>query len=152
MRSDRLGEMMAGTDPENGGQTGERQGLDCKAGENGVAGRTGLRRRRLVQGASIMAPAILTLHSGRAWAASSCGNGFPADHPRLNSLQQRAEQFQERDPLDWQLPPEARGLPPSSQANPNGNAQGRPFRPRWNEFEEATEVSASCAASANFTV
>lgn len=145
----RLGNIMAGTDREHGGQSGERQPVG--ASETDTASRRGVKRRRIVKGASIMAPAILTLHSGRAWAASTCQNALPGDYPRMDALRRRlSERFQEQDPLDWELPPEARGLPPSSQANPNGNAQGRPFRPGGNEFDEIAEVSASCAASANF--
>jgi hypothetical protein len=56
------------TDPKDG----DRSGGDNANGTDMLTPR-GVKRRRIGKAASTMAPAILTLHSGRAWAASSCG-------------------------------------------------------------------------------
>lgn len=149
---------MAVTDPEHGGRRGDQQAAEGNATEGNATGietphRGGVKRRRIVKGASIMAPAILTLHSGRAWAASSCGNALSvdpaqADFSRRDALRQRfAERFGEGDPLNWDLPPEAQGPPDHpGRGNPNGNAQGRPWREQFDD--ELAEMSTSCAASA----
>jgi hypothetical protein len=53
------------------------------------------RRRRLIRGAALAGPAIVTLHSHRAWAVSSCGQvaagaqpgNAPATGTRRNALE-----------------------------------------------------------------